>query len=137
MNFRLGQHGVLSAIAAMAFAAAMLSLAPSAAQAHAGHFHSHPTTTEQSEPDTAASTQVPIVRELTESRRAGNSPDDRECAGRGCCASGPCTGCHGVVLTTVPDAMPPMLSTLLVIGRALPRAGPDIGRLRRPPKTFV
>lgn len=120
---------ILGALAVLA----ALSLAPTFALAHAGHAHK----------DTAASSQkVPAAKAApAELRTAWVLPaapaDDMSCGGYGCCSSGPCTGCHGLVLASVIEPIPPAAISLVLDGGAPP--GPDHrdGRLRRPPKSFV
>src|SRR5688572_21579604 len=96
---------ILGALAVLA----ALSLAPSVASAHAGHAH----------PQAAAAatdwTVAPVskaVAEVTATPASSPVPSDAaSCAGSGCCSSGPCTGCHGFVLTPVPVPMPPVRSS--------------------------
>lgn len=120
---------ILGALAVLA----ALSLAPSLALAHPGHAHR----------DAAASAQkAPAAKAApAELRTASVLPavpaDDAGCNGYGCCASGPCTGCHGFVLTLVIDPIPPATVSLVLDGGAPPGRHYRDGRLRRPPKSFV
>ena len=113
---------------------AALSLAPSIASAHAGHAH----------PPAAAAqpADAPVSKSLhVEAAAAPAMPsapsDDVSCGGFGCCSSGPCTGCHGMVLTSMPVPMPPFVSASLTGGSGRSDASPRDGRLRRPPKSSV
>ncbi len=136
MNF--GLSPMRAVWAAVLLAAAMLAFAPSGAEAHAGHSHARAATSVQ-QPSLAS---VAVVAKATQNLTAAPSVPsplsaDADCDGKGCCASGPCTGCHGVVLTTLPVTLPPTFSTLLVAQDTQPRGSPDVGRLRRPPKSFA
>jgi hypothetical protein len=135
MTFRLQHLQAFKAIAAAAFVALLFVLAPSAAKAHAGHSHSHATAQQASKPE--AVKRVQASQELKAAPVSQTSPETNDCSDRGCCDSGPCTGCHGFVLVAVPHPMPPLLSRLLVTGGAPPHLSPQIYRLRRPPKSFV
>ena len=134
MTFRLSIQG-FKAIAIAAFVAVLFALAPSPAKAHAGHSHSHATAQQTSKPDAAK--QAPASQELWAAAVSQTSPEANDCSGRGCCDSGPCTGCHGFVPVAVPDTMPPLVSRLLIIGGAPPHLSPQVYLLRRPPKSFA
>jgi hypothetical protein len=134
MTFRLSIQ-TFKAIAVAAFVAAVLALAPWPAKAHAGHNHSHVTPQQTSKPDVAK--QAPAFQELWAAAVSQTSPEANDCSDRGCCDSGPCTGCHGFVLVAVPDTMPPLVSRLLLIGGSPPHLSPQVYRLRRPPKSFA
>jgi hypothetical protein len=133
MTCRRQHLQAFKAIAVAAFVAMLFVLAPSAAKAHAGHSHSHATAQQASKPDVVKQTS----QELKAAPVSQTSPEANDCSDRGCCDSGPCTGCHGFVLVAVPHPMPPLLSRLLVTGGAPPHLSPQIYRLRRPPKSFI
>jgi hypothetical protein len=119
---------ILGAIAVLA----TIALAPSIAAAHAGHVHAQPVH------QTTAMSSQPAQLEVTASAALpSEQSDDADCADRGCCASGPCTGCHGFVLTSLPVYLPSLHSTSLASSDADPRPSPHDGRLRRPPKSFA
>lgn len=132
-------------------AAALLALAPSAADAHPGHSHARPAKAAQqaappAEPTVAPVAQaqaLPVVAKaqqvLSQAADAPQSPAAGEagCDGKGCCTSGPCTNCLGFVLAALPLALPPLSSTLLTAQDALPRGSTSKDRLRRPPKSFA
>ncbi len=132
-------------------AAAMLAVAPSAADAHPGHSHARPAKAAQQAPKAAKPTVAPVAKAKAQqvavkaqqvlSQAADTQPspaaNDTGCDGKGCCTSGPCTSCHGFVLSTVPVALPPLSSTLLAAQDALPRGSANKDRLRRPPKSFA
>jgi hypothetical protein len=128
------------------FVGAMLAFAPSSAQAHAGHSHSHPGATAHHEPapKVASAAKVSAVSKplfSTQSVSVASQPaapaDHPDCDGQGCCTSGPCTGYHGFVLTSTTLATPSLFSTMIVAPDALPSGGAYSARLRRPPKFFA
>jgi hypothetical protein len=132
------------AIWAVLLFSAVLMLAPSFAQAHAGHSHSRSTVAVHHVHAPSAAEKASLgSRSLTETQSVSAASQQtapahhQECDGQGCCTSGPCTGYHGFVLTTTAFAMPSMFSTLLVAPEALPPGGAYLGRLRRPPKSFA
>jgi len=118
----LGAMAVLAAIA----------LSPSIASAHAGHVHAQPP-----HQTTALSSKSTPLEVTASASLPSEQSDDADCAGRGCCSSGPCTGCHGFVLTSLPIYLPSLHSTSLASGDADPRPSIHDGRLRRPPKSFA
>jgi hypothetical protein len=132
----IGRLQLWRLLGAMAFLA-MLSLAPQAARAHAGHSHAHAAAavTQLAVPAAQAEQKV-VQQELTEAVPAAPSADDT-CNGRGCCSSGPCTGCHGFLIVPVPAAMPPTLSSIVRLNDPPPYLGAGGTKLRRPPKSFV
>jgi hypothetical protein len=133
--------------AVVLLAGAMLALAPSSASAHAGHSHSavaaqqaHATKAPVGVLQSTAMAAKPVTATQSLSAAvlpAAPSGDHPECDGPGCCASGHCTGCHGFVLTSVVFTAPSPFSTLVVLPDAPPHGGADVGRLRRPPKSFA
>jgi hypothetical protein len=132
---RLKLWRVLGAMAVLA----ALSLAPQAANAHAGHSHGH----HSSAAIAATQPAVPAVdakavhaQELTEADPAAPSAEDA-CGGRVCCSSGPCTGCHGLVITPVPATVPPTQTSIVRPDDPPAHLGAETTRLRRPPKSFV
>lgn len=128
-------------LAAMAVFVA-LSLAPQAASAHEGHSHApHAGMALQSSVPAAQQhdaeiVRKPVLQDLTEARPAAPCADDA-CNGRGCCSSGPCTGCHGFLVVPVPATLPPTLSSIVRPGDPPPHLDGETTRLRRPPKSFV
>jgi hypothetical protein len=130
------------AIAAAAFVAMLFVLAPTAAQAHAGHqrLHAAPQTTQQtaqpvSKPEAAKRTNV--IQEMKAAPLQRHVPQHVGCSDRGCCDDGSCAGSHLFVLVAVNDPIPPLHSQLLTIGNAPPHLDHHIYRLRRPPKSFA
>ncbi len=136
MTIRPKHLQLLKVIAATAFTALLLVLAPNAAKAHAGHNHSHAAVAQHTSKPEAAK-QAPAPQELKAAAATQTSQKANDCSDRGCCDSGPCTGCHGFVLVAVPDTMPPLVSRLVIIGGSPPHLSPQIYRLRRPPKSFA
>jgi len=132
MSSKLQFARILGAAAVLAG----LLLAPSLASAHAGHAHPRPAVSAIHE------ATAPASKALVEVKAAPASPsmpsdDDASCGDRGCCSNGPCTGCHGFVLTSVTVPTPSLLSSSLANREAPPGSNPRDGRLRRPPKSFV
>jgi hypothetical protein len=136
----IGRLQLWRLLGAMAIFAA-LSLAPQAANAHAGHSHAHHGAAAAAEPAPAtpdAVTQNAVMQELTEADPAAPAPCiDHGCGDRGCCSNGPCTGCHGFLIVPVPVAAPPTISSLVRLDDPPPHLGAAQTRLRRPPKSFV
>ncbi len=140
MTFGLPSMRIAGIVALMA--AAMLAFAPSAADAHPGH--SHARTTALAQPvadavaDPAASQPVKIQQVLSEfPGQPMPVSGDAGCDGNGCCTNGPCTGCHGFVLTSVLFELPPPSRALISAQDAQPPGGADVVRLRRPPRSFA
>ena len=135
---RLQLWRMLGAMAVLA----VLSLAPQAASAHAGHSHGHMaiTATQQAAPpahDAASQVEHGIVtQQLTEADPAAPCAD-HGCGDRSCCSNGPCTGCHGFVVVPVPTTVPPTLSSIVRLDDPPPHLGAGGIKLRRPPKSFV
>jgi len=124
---------------AVALFAAALAFAPTAAEAHAGHSHAQTAAPahQPAQPADVVAVAAKVTQSLTAApSNTSPSSTDAGCDGQGCCSSGPCTG-HGFVLTTLPVTLPPVLSTPLVVQDVLPHGSPDVGRLRRPPKSFA
>jgi hypothetical protein len=123
---------------------AALSFAPSIASAHPGHAHPpaavQPVPAIQSDA-TVQQAVVPVSKlvraELATPAKQSAPSDGLNCSGFGCCSSGPCTGCHGLLLISLPVPVPPLVSASLVGGSARPDPSPHDGRLRRPPKSFA
>jgi hypothetical protein len=116
---------------------AALSLALSSASAHAGHVHAQPAGPAGHE-TIAPSSKAAVPLEVTATAALPSAPSsDVDCGDRGCCSSGPCTGCHGFVLTSLPVYLPSLHSSSLARSDAAPRPSPHDGRLRRPPKSFA
>ena len=136
-------HIVRNLAAALVLAA--LSLAPSAASAHAGHQHPQAAATQQNQPAaqtpaghrTVAPAAVIDAEAMTAKTLPAIPSSDLGCDGCACCSNGPCTGCHGAVLVFSLVPIPPLLSVMLAGGDAPSRASPHDGRLRRPPKSFA
>jgi hypothetical protein len=124
---------------------AALSFAPSIASAHPGHAHPQAAAqpTPAAQPAAAAQQATAPVSKLVRTERVaalGKPPapsGGASCGGFGCCSSGPCTGCHGIVLTSMPVPMPPLVSASLAGGSGRADSSPHDGRLRRPPKPFA
>jgi hypothetical protein len=137
----IGRLQLWRLLGAMAIFAA-LSLAPQAANAHAGHSHARHgavTAAEQAPaaPDAALQfAQNVVTQELTEADPAAPCVD-HGCGDRSCCSNGPCTGCHGFVIVPVPVAAPPTMSSIVRLNDQPPHLGGGQTRLRRPPKSFV
>ena len=116
---------------------AALWLAPSSASAHAGHVHAQPAVP-AAHVTVAPSSKAAVPLEVTAAAELPSAPSgDADCGDRGCCSSGPCTGCHGFVLTSLPVYLPSLHSSSLAGSDADPRPSPHDGRLRRPPKSFA
>jgi hypothetical protein len=144
----LGRFPLRVIWAAVLLAGAVLALAPSSALAHAGHSHSHAIVAVQPahavKVVAAPAAKAGVARRsLTETQTVSvpslpKAPANQtDCDGQGCCTSGPCTGYHGFVLATTAITLPSSHSTLLVTPETLPPGGADVGRLRRPPKSFA
>jgi len=120
-----------------------LSLAPSAASAHAGHRHSQ-TAAQQTQPEAPAPAAHIVApetavdgAEMTATRTLPSiPPGDSDCDGC-CCSNGPCTACHSALLAFSSVPVPSAISVMLAGGDASSRINLHDGRLRRPPKSFV
>jgi hypothetical protein len=146
MIWRLQLWRLLGALAVLA----VLSLAPQAASAHAGHSHAYaaPAEAQQVVPvvqDAAARDEQQAEQqterkagsqELTEAEPATPAAD-HGCGERGCCSSCSCTGCHSLVILPVPAPSPPKLSSIVRLDDPPADVGEGGTKLRRPPKSFV
>jgi hypothetical protein len=123
-------------ICAAAIVLMAISLVPSVTSAHVGHAHPQAVPAARAKHEATVKT-VPQAHVTAWSALPTVPPEDASCGGLGCCSNGPCSGCHGGLLTVVPIAAPPFLGATLSAGDA--RAGPlpRNGRLLRPPKSFV
>jgi hypothetical protein len=136
---RLQLWRMLGALAVLA----VLSLAPQAASAHAGHSHAQAAApveqhvAAQIDQKAGQKTEQKIVtQELTEADPTAPCAD-HGCGDRGCCSNGPCTGCHGFVVLPLPATVPPTLSSIIRLDDPLPHLGAGGTKLRRPPRSFV
>lgn len=134
--------------AAALMVAAMLALVPSPASAHAGHSHaghSHAgqpqaraaTVHQQTPPATAAVKGKSVQMVSAAVTLPVPSDEATRCDGVGCCASGPCTGCHGAMLAAAPFQPPARAPGLIPARDVRPPGGADVDRLKRPPKFFA
>src|SRR5262245_31266187 len=121
----------LARVLGAAVVLAAFSLASSPASAHAGQHHAV-----VAQPASVETSAGVAPAELSAAPALPAAPSGGfTCDGYGCCASGPCTGCHGFVVTSVIMPIPPLAASSVARSGAPPPSDPRDGRLRRPPKS--
>ena len=116
---------------------AALALAPSAAQAHAGHGYSGHAAIQTDAAPTEHAGKAAAAQELRSAPAPAGTADDTSCADRGCCTNGHSIGCCGFVVPSLTMTFPSALSSSLLFRDAPPRASLAPEALRKPPKFFA
>jgi hypothetical protein len=124
--------------------AAMLSLVPSVAAAHAGHAHGHgaaahaaPSVVKKAEAPATTRIAARVSAEIKSTQSVPVDPaGDTGCGDRGCCGNG-CTACCSGIVAQGTALTPPLSSVSLGLPQAARGSGLGADALRRPPKAYA